>query len=98
MSRGGKTAWSEILSMTKPRAKGTLNALQIRSWRAVRAADAALTEAMQEGDVELVLKAVHALGQVAGQYAKLFEISDVDARLKALEEKIEVAKGITHAR
>jgi hypothetical protein len=40
-----------------------------------------------EASPELRLRAVHALSQVAGSYARLLETSDLEARLTALEAR-----------
>jgi hypothetical protein len=37
---------------------------------------------------ELRLKAIHAVSQCAGQYAKLLEVGELEARLKVLEDTL----------
>jgi hypothetical protein len=52
-------------------------------WSAIRDAEQLLYAAE---DPELRLRCVHALSQSAGQYAKLLEIGELEARLAALEQ------------
>ena len=57
-----------------------------------------LTTAIREGerlllsaaddDHDLTLRTIHALGQVTGQYAKLLEVGELEARLAALEAQM----------
>ena len=63
---------------------GDLAALVRVLWSALLDAEAVLRST--EGDnPELCLKAVHAVSQCAGQYAKLLEIGEFEARIAALE-------------
>jgi hypothetical protein len=50
---------------------------------AIREAESAL---LTSTEVELTLKCVHALSQSCGMYAKLLEVGEFEARLKALED------------
>jgi hypothetical protein len=56
-------------------------------WAALLEADGVLQRA--EGDPEVILKAVHAISQCAGQYAKLIEIGEWESRLTAVETAIQ---------
>ena len=51
---------------------------------AIREGERLLLEASDD-DHDLTLRAIHALGQVCGQYSKLLEIGELEARLAALE-------------
>jgi hypothetical protein len=51
-------------------------------WRALLEAERVLLES---DDDELSLKAVHAVSQASGQYLKLLEIGELEARVAALE-------------
>jgi hypothetical protein len=62
---------------------GNLTATQAVLWRAIQAAETILTDAMDEADRQL--RAVHAISQACGQYAKLLEVGELEARLAALE-------------
>ena len=55
-------------------------------WGALLKAEAVLDAATN--DSELTLKAVHAVSQCAGQYSKLLEVGELDARLAALEAQV----------
>jgi hypothetical protein len=69
----------------KQRAKpGDLAALLRVVWGALLEADAVL-QSTSEDHPELCLKAVHAVSQCAGQYAKLLEVGELEARIAALE-------------
>jgi hypothetical protein len=63
---------------------GDLAALLRVVWGALLEADAVL-QSTQGDNPELCLKAVHAVSQCAGQYAKLLEIGEYESRLSALE-------------
>jgi hypothetical protein len=64
------------------RKPGDLPALLKKLWGAVLHAETVMETAE---DAELRLKAIHALSQCSGQYAKLLEIGELEARLAALE-------------
>jgi hypothetical protein len=70
--------------MAKKRARkpGDLGALKITLWRAILEAERVLLESE---DDELSLKAVHAVSQASGQYLRLLEIGELEARVAALE-------------
>jgi len=59
-------------------------------WQALLEAEAVL-ETASEDNPELKLKAVHAISQCGGQYAKLLEVGELEARLAAVEAAL--AKG-----
>jgi len=63
---------------------GDLPALLRVVWAALLEADAVL-QSTHGDNPELCLKAVHAVSQCAGQYAKLLEIGELEARIAALE-------------
>jgi hypothetical protein len=62
---------------------GDLPQLQLILWHALKRAQGILEAAVD--DDEAALKAIHCLSQVAGQYAKLLEIGEFEARIAALE-------------
>jgi hypothetical protein len=70
---------------------GTLLDLQKLLWKALRTAEAILDRACTQADGEwerpedLQLRAIHAIGQCAGQYSKLLEVGEFEARIAALE-------------
>lgn len=63
---------------------GDLAELQKVLWYCLKRAQAVLDSAQ---DDELTLRAAHAVSQVAGQYAKLLEIGELEQRVQALEER-----------
>ena len=65
---------------------GDLAALLRVVWAALLEADAVM-QAADEDNPELILKCVHAISQCAGQYAKLVETGELEARLAALEKE-----------
>jgi hypothetical protein len=73
------------MAQKRRRKPGNLAQLVRILWQAVLEAQAVL-EGADEGEWERTLRAVHALGQVSGQYAKLLEIGEIEARLSALEQ------------
>ena len=60
---------------------GTLADAQAVLWRALVRAG----ELLENEDPALSLKAVHAVSQCAGSYAKVLEVGELEARLLALE-------------
>jgi len=56
-------------------------------WAALLEADGVLQRA--EGDPEVILKAVHAISQCAGQYSKLIEAGEWESRLTVVEAAIQ---------
>jgi hypothetical protein len=71
------------LAKKRPRRPGDLRQLTRVLWRAILEAEAILAHA---DDAELTLRAVHAISQASGQYAKLIEVGEFEARLKVLED------------
>jgi hypothetical protein len=61
---------------------GDLVQLQLILWYSLKRAQGILDVAT---DDETTLKAVHCISQVAGQYAKLLEIGELEARIAAME-------------
>jgi hypothetical protein len=82
-----KTPQTLSARMAKKRRQrvGDLPALQRMVWIALLHAQDVLERAE---DAELRLKAIHALSQCAGQYAKLLEVGELEARLAALETQM----------
>ena len=71
------------LAKKRPRNPGDLRQLTRVLWRAILEAEEILVNA---DDDELTLRAVHAISQASGQYAKLIEVGEFEARLKAVED------------
>jgi hypothetical protein len=67
----------------RKRKPGTLQDLITVLWNALLDAQQVLDECA--GDPEQTLKAVHCVSQCAGQYAKLLEVGEFEARIAALE-------------
>ena len=67
---------------------GTLADAQAVLWRALQKAG----ELLDTEDPHLSLKAVHAVSQCAGSYAKVLEVGELEARLQALEAELEAGK------
>lgn len=63
---------------------GDLPAVKRELWHALQRAVQVLDGA-PEANPELILKAVHAVSQVCGQYMKLLEIGELESRFAALE-------------
>ena len=69
------------LAKKRKRKPGNMQAVAGKLWAALEAAE----ELLAEDDPHLRLKAVHALSQVAGSYAKVYEVGELEARTQALE-------------
>ncbi len=87
MAKGNPHANPTRARMAKKKRQqtGNLKALQRKLWVALLHAEDVLEQAEQ---AELRLKAVHALSQCAGQYAKLLEIGELEARMAEVEARL----------
>lgn len=77
------------IAKKRTRKPGKLLDLQRLLWRALLTAEEILDGAEGTADDPPAwvtqLRAIHALSQAAGQYAKLLEIGELEARISALE-------------
>ena len=81
MSNPNPTEARKAKRQKRREAPGTLEDARALLWKALqRAAELLSTE-----DPHLSLKAVHAVSQCAGSYAKVIEVGELEARLAALE-------------
>ena len=84
----GQNPWNELLKTKRPKAKGSLQALQVKLWRGIRAAELGLNGAMEAENGEDVRKWLHVLQQLSGVYLRIVLDGELEARLKVLEEKL----------
>ena len=63
---------------------GDMPQLLLILWHALKRSQGVLDRVVE--DDEATLKACHAISQIAGQYAKLLEIGELEARIAALEQ------------
>lgn len=70
--------------LAKRKRAGDLSAAQAKLWKAIREAEKVLIGAENP---EIKLRAVHALSQAIGQYCKVHETGELEARLVALEQQ-----------
>jgi|GEM_PF-2601587 len=69
------------LAKRKKNKPGNMHDLGEKLWAALQTAE----DLLREDDPALKLKAIHALSQVAGTYARVYEVGELEARLAALE-------------
>ena len=69
----------------KARKPGTITGLKVKMWRAVVAAEEAMYAALEMEDFDRAIRANTALTQAGAQNYKILEASDVEKRLKLLE-------------
>lgn len=81
------------LKKKSARKPGDLRGIQRKLWAAILHAEETMEAAAQADNHELTLKAIHALSQCAGQYAKLLEIGELEARMQALEQAMLPGQG-----
>lgn len=74
------------MSKKRRQRAGDFTLLKRKLWVALLHAEDVLDEAIEP---DLRLKAMHALSQCAGQYAKLLQIGELEARLAALEALVQ---------
>ncbi|MBS1912854.1 MAG: hypothetical protein JST22_12775 [Bacteroidetes bacterium] len=73
------------------RSAGDVDRLREKLWKALERAEGL----MDNDDAALVLRAIHALAQATGPYLKAVEVGELEARLRAIEEKMN-GNGETH--
>ena len=78
----------------RKRKPGDLPAAMRLLWTALCEAEDVL---LGSEDAELTLKACHCISQCAGQFVKLLEVGDYEARLAALEATLVELRGSRHA-
>ena len=69
------------MARKRKRKPGDLKAVAVTVWEALEVA----RELLGHEEAGLRLKAVHAVGQVAGAYARVYEVGELEARLAVLE-------------
>ncbi len=74
------------MAKKKRQRTGDLPALRRKLWVALLHVEDVLEQSQEP---ELRLKAIHAFSQCAGQYAKLIEVGELEARLVALEARVQ---------
>ena len=81
------------LARKRRRKPGDLQAVQRLLWTALLEAESVLLDAE---DSDQRLRAVHAVSQASGQYVKLLEVGEFEARLAELETRL-APQGPHHA-
>ncbi len=82
-----KSAYTQLLTTTRRGGPGTINKARVELWRAIRAAAACLDGAMADGDHDRVLKACHAVAQLASVYGRITMDHELEHRLQQLEAR-----------
>jgi hypothetical protein len=75
--------WPARLAKRRAHKPGTMSDVLKVLWTAIKDAEYLLYSAE---DPEFRLRCVHALSQAAGQYAKLIEVGEFEARLTVVED------------
>lgn len=73
-------------SQRKP---GDLQDLRRKLWGAILHAEEILESSVAGEEDDKRLKSIHALSQCCGQYARLLEVGEFEARLRALEVQMQ---------
>ena len=71
------------------RSAGDITQLREKLWKALERAEGL----MDSDDAAVVLRAIHALAQATGPYLKAVEVGELEARLRAIEERMNSKKG-----
>lgn len=82
------------LSKRRAHKPGNLQAILKILWTAITDAEHLLYTAGDDADLRL--RCLHALSQSCGQYSKLLEIGELEARLSALEQAMKESNGAFH--
>jgi hypothetical protein len=76
------------LARKSARKPGDLRGLQRKLWGAILHCE----DVLEAADTpELRLRAIHAMSQATGAYVRVLEVGELEARLTALEKRMEVA-------
>lgn len=92
LSRGGVACMPNFFDLTpdaprkRPRKAGDLPALQRVLWFGVLESEALPLKGSTSPEHRL--KAIHALATIGGAYARLLEVSELEKRLSALEQRL----------
>lgn len=76
------------IKLKRRRTTGSLQDALLIQWRALKAAQEALYAYGDAGDLDGILKAVHAITQAAQAYSRLTESADMQKQLDALQEEL----------
>ncbi len=71
------------------RSAGDITRLREKLWKALERAEGL----MDSDDAAVVLRAIHALAQATGPYLKAVEVGEIEARLRAIEERVNSKEG-----
>ena len=82
----GQNDWNQILAGKRQRAKGDLSQLRSKLLRAITVVEAGMFEAMERRDEDSVIRWVHCLTQLGSVYGRITLDSDIESRIKALED------------
>ena len=70
---------------------GTLQDVKVKMWNAINRLETIATK--DDADDSLVVKTTHCLVQACGQYVKLLEVGEFEARIAALEQGYTLPSG-----
>jgi hypothetical protein len=91
----GENAWNQLLSGKRRRSKGSLEELARQLWYDIAVANAGTRSAMERADAEEVRKWLHVKQQLSGVYLKVMLDSDMEERLRAIEQRFDDGKSYT---
>lgn len=83
------------LKRRRIRKVGDLGDARRKLWQAITAAEDVLLD--HETDAQTLLRAVHALTQATAAYTRLVEVNELEARIEALEQRMEKRNGRAYA-
>jgi hypothetical protein len=83
----GENIWNQLLKDDRRRGKGSLGKLQRRLWYALDIAECGLREAMGNGDSGEVRHWLHIFNQLSASYSKVALDSDLETRIRLLEDR-----------
>jgi hypothetical protein len=82
----GENIWNKLLRDNRRMRKGDLGKLQRKLWFCIEAAETGLRGAMQEDNGEEIRRWLHVTSQLAAVYSKVVIDSDLEQRIKLLED------------
>ena len=92
----GENQWTQLLASNRRRSKGDLTQLQRKVWYAINVVETGMKSAMTDDDHEGIRKWAHALNQLAATYLRVTLDSDLEIRLKAIEQRFHAEDALGH--
>ena len=89
----GQNPWNQILNAKRRRGRGDLSKLQQRLWHAINCCMIGIDDDLAGDDPEGARKWINSLTQVSNVYARVVIDSDIEQRIRTLEQQLTASQG-----